>query len=590
VPTGKGELYFFGMNIITNKVSDRVVKALVLCGALLIGVPSLAAPVANNAPSFTGGTTQLLSACQNTAINISSRLAIVDSDAGQLEIWSESVAPMHGTLSGLVTSDTSNGALLTPSGITYTPVTGYAGADTFVIQISDGFTTATTTIFVTVRTLPSFLSTLNPPAICDGSLFSYLPVSGTPGATFTWYRAYVPGIPNPAASGTGNPNEILGNSTYYALTAHYVYTITANGCSVVHVVNAGVKPTPRLTSPLYDTVCTGATFNYAPVSGTVGTTYTWARAAVTGIAPATNSGSGNISEALINSSPDPVNVVYAFALSANGCTSLRNLSVNVVPQPPVTSITTNTPPAVCAGTEYRNFGAGIAPPAGVSYRWSVINGDIVGLGNTGQYCLVSFPAAGDALVALAINTGSAHCVINDTFFLNVGATAASTPGSVLYYNYQLIYMDNTQDSYQWGYDNAASLDSNIIWGASFQSFPVTSPDFVNNYYWVLTTKNGCTQKTYYNKPLAISNISNGNAAGLTIYPNPASNVVNVNLNGIQNGNIKVTLTNLLGQSINTTSSNGNSVQFDIATLPAGCYFITCLQNDVKIATAKFIKN
>jgi hypothetical protein len=49
--------------------------------------------------------------------------------------------------------------------------------------------------------------------VCSGTLFNYTPNSGTSGTTFSWMRPVVAGISNPEASGTGNINETLINTT-----------------------------------------------------------------------------------------------------------------------------------------------------------------------------------------------------------------------------------------------------------------------------------------------------------------------------------------------------------------------------------------
>jgi len=62
--------------------------------------------------------------------------------------------------------------------------------------------------------IPLLSSSLNPPAICTGTSFTYTPASNTNGATFTWTRAAVTGISNAAITTpqTTNPNEVLVNT------------------------------------------------------------------------------------------------------------------------------------------------------------------------------------------------------------------------------------------------------------------------------------------------------------------------------------------------------------------------------------------
>jgi len=524
----------------------------------------------------------------NSTSSIDALLAVADSDAGQAETWSVAMPPAHGALSGFSASASSTGGVVIPSGLTYSPATGYTGIDSFMIDVSDGVLSGTTLVIVSVNTPPVLTSALTAPAICDQSVFSYVPTGSVPGATFSWHRATVGGLSNPAASGTGNPNETLLNVTNSDVTATYMYTISAGGCTNSENVTVTVHPSPRLSSPLYDTTCSGAVFNYIPVTTIPGTTFTWMRGAVAGVSPASSSGSGDINETLTDSMLTTVSVNYAFSLSANGCSSVRNLHVLVVPMPPLVSITTAPPSSACAGTLYQNFGASVPPPAGITYRWEALNADIFAIGAGHQYALVNFPNAGNTSVSLIINGGNVRCNSVSTYSVTVGsAEPAGAP--LLYYNYQFIYEDNTADTYQWGFDNANTLDSTVIPGATFQSYPNSAPDFLNNYYWVITAKNGCIQKTYFNAPLAVA-ANAADKAALKLYPNPAENIVHVSVSGVGNENAVIVVTDIAGQTLATKKCNAGTAQFDVSALAAGYYLVACMKDGLRIATTRFIKN
>ena len=495
----------------------------------------------------------------------------------------------------LTLSDTTSGGIWSTmnSGIaTVGSATGIvsgisAGTATIVYTVMASCGTATATNIVKVNALSSLISSHNPPSICSGSLFSYVPVATYPGATFTWGRPYTSGISNPSSSGSGDITETLINSTYYDVSVTYTYVVSALGCSNNQYVTVVVHPTPRLSSSLTGLVCSGATFNYTPTAATPGTTYTWSRANVAGITPATATGTGNISEVLVNGSSSSINVDYAFALSANGCTSLRDLVVTVTPQPSVTTITTQCPSTVCSGTLFQNFGAGQPLQYGQTYTWSAVNANIYAVGAGQQYCLVSFPNAGNASVTLTVSVGGANCRVNSSVPVTVSSSEAVSAG-VVFHNEQLIYMSNTPSFYQWGYDDVATLDSTKIEGALFQSLPITSLDLAHNYYWVMTTEDGCTQKTYYNKPLAISNVNQ--AAELKVYPNPATNLLNVTLPYSTYSKVEIAITNIYGQVVRTIIANTDNTIFDINNLPSGCYIVNCTRDGEKIANTRFIKN
>ena len=104
------------------------------------------------APSFTAGTTTTLSVCQNDpATSINTQLAVIDSDINQTETWAVVAPPMHGSIAASY-STLSSGTALVPTGLTYTPATGYAGQDTFRVSINDELCADTIAVYVTVNT------------------------------------------------------------------------------------------------------------------------------------------------------------------------------------------------------------------------------------------------------------------------------------------------------------------------------------------------------------------------------------------------------------------------------------------------------
>ena len=133
---------------------------------------------------------------------------------------------------------------------------------TYVYTLSAGGCTNPTTyaVNVTVNPFPTLTSSLTPPSICSASTFSYTPTSLASGTVFSWTRALVAGISNASASGTGNPNEVLTNTTTSPVTVTYAYTLAAGGCSnpSVYNVTVVVNPAMTLTSTLTPAaICSG---------------------------------------------------------------------------------------------------------------------------------------------------------------------------------------------------------------------------------------------------------------------------------------------------------------------------------------------
>ena len=448
---------------------------------------------------------------------------------------------------------------------------------------------STEKVKVTVNPNPKLSSTLTAAAICDSASFNYTPTSNTPGATFIWNRAYVPGIALPAANGTGNPTEELINTTYFNVTDTYQYTIKAYGCSNNQNVTVVVHPTPTLSSSLTSTICSGVQFNYTPTSFTPAVTYTWSRVGVSGIGPLTNTGSGNVSETLIDSTINPITTTYYFTLNVSGCKHYENMALTVNPNPTAGLIGIMPPHDLCSGTFFQNFGAASAPANGAKYTWSATNAYIWSESDNKQNCLVSFSNPGTAVITLNTTANNTSCRNTTSYTVNVGSSVSDKP-VVIYYNKQFICLQTNEDHYQWGYDDLNSLDSTLIPGEINPNYFNDQPDFNHLSYWVMTNHNGCFQKTYFNVPLGVTNVNEGNGVNLKLYPNPATDYINIEINSAITGNIQLNVMNMVGQRITTVEMSNHSANIDVTSLPAGVYLVDCIQNGVKIANSKFVKN
>jgi hypothetical protein len=156
---------------------------------------------------------------------------------------------------------------------------------------------------------------------------------------------------------TGVQTGALADTTQFATPAGlpagtYSLVVTANGISS-DPVSFVFSPVPTLSSTLSPpAICTNTAFTYTPASSSAGATFTWTRAAVAGISNAavTSPQSSNPNEILVNTTSNPISVVYTYTISANGCSS-NNQSVTVVvnPVPVAASITAGGNTTFCSG-------------------------------------------------------------------------------------------------------------------------------------------------------------------------------------------------------------------------------------------------
>lgn len=119
--------------------------------------------------SFSGGRFQNFTTCANTPdAPINAQLAIVDYAEGATDSWSAITEPAHGTLNAGFSNLNTN-PNFTPSGLAYTPYSGFTGDDTFTVQVKNGLASDTTTIFVHVTPAPNAGTISGDVRVCVGS-------------------------------------------------------------------------------------------------------------------------------------------------------------------------------------------------------------------------------------------------------------------------------------------------------------------------------------------------------------------------------------------------------------------------------------
>lgn len=288
--------------------------------SLYIGAPGyiyeIPYTIGNTAPSFTGGAIQTFTVCAGaTATSINSLITADDVDSLQTLTWTVGDAPGHGSVSTGATS--ASGMGVTPTGFTFTPASGYTGADTFTIQVADGAGgTDIITIAVDiigVGTVPAISGTST---FCTGSSTSLS--NATSGGTWSSSNTSIATV-----DGDGVVFGVSGG------TAAITYTVTeicgsAYAARVVTVVS--------LPAPISGTaaVCEGATttLTCSPGGGS------WESAATsvasigsTGVVTGVSAGTALISY-----------------IATTGCASTKIVTVNATP----TAITGSL--GVCVGT------------------------------------------------------------------------------------------------------------------------------------------------------------------------------------------------------------------------------------------------
>ncbi len=506
-------------------------------------------PVTIDALSDTGVITGGTMVCQGRAISLSNTVA-----GGT---WNSS-APLVATVSasGVVTGLSEGDAV-----VVYTPGTG---CNTIAAHHA-----------VAVHVVPMLISPLTAPAICDSTTFTYTAASNVPAAVKLWQRSFVAGVANSANSGSDNISEVLDNTTPYPVTVVYTYTVSAAGCADTADVSVVVKPTPKLAGDVDMATCGATWFNYTPTSLTPGTAFAWTRSAVTGISPATASGIGAVHDSVVNTLGGSLTATYVFTLTAVGCTGVEEVHVILSEGAHQPHITTHPPSILCAATQFQNFGSTDTTNAGEVFNWSTSGSAALwATGATGQYSLVNFTTTGLGWVYLQNTQTSSGCALRDSFAVYVSGAENDHP-SVTRFGNDFVCEASDEASYQWGYDDALTLDSVLLAGETNQNYYNASPDYSGKHYWVMTNHMGCMQKSYYNAPAIVSNVVVSDIT-LTMQPNPNSGVFSVAISSSTDRRVQYTLTDITGKMIREWAAWTNTQERVNVDAAAGLYFVTAV--------------
>ncbi|OCX51945.1 hypothetical protein BEL04_18265 [Mucilaginibacter sp. PPCGB 2223] len=405
---------------VSGQTSNTITESLINSTSIPVNVVYVIVPAANgcSGPAFTyaitvNPTPTATSAASATICNNTAQsYTITGNVSGTTYTWSR--ATVAGISNAAVNGQTSNTITESLLNTTSAPV----NAVYTIVPAANGCSGPAFTYTVTVNPTPTVTSAAGA-TICNNTAQNYTIAANVSGTTYTWSRAVVTGISNAAVSGqTSNTiTESLINTTPAPVNVAYTIVPTANGCSgPAFTYTVTVNPTPVVTSAASATICNNTTQSYAITSNVSGTTYTWSRAAVTGISNAAVSGqtSNTITETLVNTSVAPVNVVYTIVPMANGCSGPAfTYTITVNPTPAITSAANGT---VCNSTA-QNYTI-TSNVSGTAYTWS--RAAVTGISNAAVSGQIANP-----ITESLVNTTSAP--INVLYAINPSANGCAGP-------------------------------------------------------------------------------------------------------------------------------------------------------------------
>lgn len=300
--------------------------------------------IANPVPAITSASS--LSICSGNSLNYT----IQSNVSGTKFLWSR--AAVTGISNAAVNSQSSaaiNETLIN-TGNTMATVTY------IITPVADGCTGTPFNLVVSVYPIPVVTST-NKITICNGASVDYKLTFNTANVWVKWSRAAVDGIRNTTITGQASTsvNEVLYNTSNAPVKVSYVFNYQAGTCQgTTFTLVVTVNPQASVTSPTTKAICNGSPLNYAITSNVASTTYSWSRAAVTGIKNAAVTGMtmDTINETLFNITTHPVSVTYIIKpLSYNCNGTVFYLYVTINPRTQTPQGNSNSP--VCLRQLYR---------------------------------------------------------------------------------------------------------------------------------------------------------------------------------------------------------------------------------------------
>ena len=190
--------------------------------------------------------------------------------------------------------------------------------------------TATTTVNVTVNSLPTINVSASPTSICIGESTT---ITATGALTYSW-------TPDTGLSATAG--DII-TAEPLTTTNYTVIGTDANGCSNSANIDITVKALPTISiTPASALICTSIG---TALTASGATSYSWSPS--TGLSATTG--------ATVTASPS-IETTYTVTGTANGCFNSETVFVAVIPSPPTTGVT------ICPGETGALSSTAICPP------------------------------------------------------------------------------------------------------------------------------------------------------------------------------------------------------------------------------------
>ncbi|MBI5217550.1 MAG: immunoglobulin domain-containing protein [Bacteroidia bacterium] len=353
-------------------------------------------------------------------------------------------------------------------------------------------------------------------------------ISVCSGAQVTLDAGYING--NAYLWSNNSHNEIIHPTESGA----YSVTVTNNGCSGTDAVNVAINPLPVVNLGSNQFVCEGT--NVILDAGNTGATYLW------------NDGSTN------QQLTATATAAYSVAVTdINGCTSYDEVIITFKPLPVVDL---GQDVVTCEGT---NIALDAGYISGNTYTWS-----------TGShYQTITVTESGTYTVTVSNN----GCENNDQLSLTVNPLPQVElgPDTVICQGCSVTL-------------NAGNAGSAYLWstGDSVQTITVSTAGI---YTVTVTSPEGCSAGDQISVSVATEINTLTDNSGISIYPNPASDKIQISGN---KANSIIEITDLTGKILIHFVADKDRTNIDISKLSNGIYLVKIISD--KVAVYKIVKN
>lgn len=280
---------------------------------------------------------------------------------------------------------------------------------------------------ITIEPVPDITNPLAY-SICSGNPTQIILTSSPPGAIFSWITpppacsANIQVCP-PGSSSTTQINDLLSVTDLNPGTVTYMVTPTLGTCTgTTKDIIVTVSPIPNViinsTTP---SICSGQMTNIQLSSTVPGTTFSWsATSSSPNLSGFASSGTGNITETILNSGFTTETVTLTITPSANGCTPVNPTTYTVTVYPIPDVIINSTTPSICSGQSTNiQFSSSVT---GATFNWTA---------NGSSPNLSGFPANGSGNITFTI-TNSGTTVETVTFSVTPSANGCFPVSPVNY--------------------------------------------------------------------------------------------------------------------------------------------------------------